>query len=112
MGYDFHITRASAWTESESVPISLDEWKKFVASHAEFRMDDFAAVTTPAGETIRYENEGLALWTCHSENVPVWFDYRRGRIVVKNADEKVLEKMREVARYFGARIVGDDGEQY
>src|SRR5262245_23067010 len=116
MGYDFHITRASAWTDSESAPILLDEWKAFVASHAEFRMDHFAEATTPQGETIRYRNEGLAVWTGYSghgqDGNTACFDLYGGRIVVKNADDEMREKMKEVARYFQARVVGDEGEEY
>jgi hypothetical protein len=116
MGYDFHITRASEWTDSESVPIRLDEWKAFVASHPEFRMDNFAEATTPQGETIQYDNEGLDVWTGYSghgqdENM-AWFDHRGGMIVVKNADDEIREKMKEVAEYFRARVVGEEGEEY
>src|SRR5688572_12164231 len=110
MGYDFHITRANDWTDSESNPIRLDEWKAFVASHPEFRMDNFASATTDLGETIRYDNEGLAVWTAYSGHGRggnmAWFDYRNGRIVVKNADHEVRLKMKEVAQHFGARVVG------
>ena len=116
MGYDFHITREYERTESEPAPISLDEWKAYVASDAEFRMVNSAEVTTPRGETIRYDNEGLALWTAYSGggNVrnTVWFDYRNGRIVVKNPDEEIRDKMKEIARVLGARVVGDEGEEY
>ena len=116
MGYDFHITRASEWTDSELVPIRLDEWKAYVASDPEFRMDNFAEAMTPHGETTRYDNEGLAVWTSYSRDKQdgnmAWFDYRRGRIVVKNADDEIREKMKEVARFFGAQVVGDEGEEY
>ncbi len=116
MGYDFHITRASEWSESESAPIRLDEWKAYVAADPEFRMDNFAKVTTPQGETIRYDNEGLAVWTRYSGNREdgnmAWFDHWRGRIAVKNADDEIRKKMKKIAAFFGARVVGDDGEEY
>jgi hypothetical protein len=116
MGYEFHITRASDWTESESAPIRLDEWKVYIASHPEFRLDNFAEATTPKGETIRYDNEGLAVWIAYSrhgqEGNMAWFDHREGRIVVKNADDEILRKMREIARFFGAKVLGDEGEEY
>ena len=116
MGYDFHITRASEWSESESLPIRLDEWKEYVASDPEFRMDNFAEIKTPQGETIRFDSEGLAVWTAYSERGEdsnrAWFDYSGGRIVVKNADDETLEKMKEIAEFFGAKVLGDDGEEY
>jgi hypothetical protein len=116
MGYDFHITRASERTDSESVPIRLDEWKAFLESHPEFRMDNFAEATTPQGDIIRYDNEGLAVWTGYSghgkDGNIAWFDFRGGRIVVKNADDEIRVKMKEIAEFFQARVIGDEGEEY
>jgi hypothetical protein len=116
MGYDFHITRAADWTQSKSQPILLDEWQAFVASQPDFRLDGFAEASSSQGKTIRYENEGLAVWTGYSGHEPegnmAWFDYRKGRIVVKNADEEIREKMKEIASFFGARVIGDEGEEY
>lgn len=102
MGYDFHITRASEWTQSDSAPIRKDEWKAYLSSDSEFRLGNFAeATTTHQGQKIRYDNEGLAVWTAYSghfaEGNMAWFDHRNGRIVVKNADDKIREKMKEVA---------------
>ncbi|MFG2757863.1 hypothetical protein [Streptomyces wuyuanensis] len=38
--------------------------------------------------------------------------WAEGRIVVKNPDETLLEKMRGLARVLGARVQGDDCEYY
>lgn len=116
MGYDAHITRAHDWTESASAPISLQEWLTYVTSDPDFWRDGFAEATTPQGETIRAESEGLAVWTKHSKHGrdgnKAWFDWSEGRIVVKNPDEEILEKMRRIAKALGARVLGDDGESY
>jgi len=113
MGYEVHITRAPHWIDSESSPITLDEWKAYVAADPEMRMDNFAEATTTEGETIRYENEGLAVWKPGaSDNRGGWFDYRNGRIVVKHPDEETLAKMRQIAQALGARVMGDEGELY
>jgi hypothetical protein len=114
MGYDIHITRALHWTDSESVPITLDEWKEYVASDAEMRMDGFAEAATTAGETIRYENEGLAVWlpAASHDRGGGWMDYRNGRIVVKYPDDEMLAKMKRIAAVFNASIMGDEGELY
>jgi hypothetical protein len=115
MGYDVHLTRAGNWTESESVPITLDEWRQYVAGDAEMRMDNSAEAETDAG-TLRYENEGLAVWTAYSGHDPkgnmAWFDYFKGRIDVKNPDDEILEKMKQIAGALQAKVVGDDGEEY
>ena len=116
MGYDVHITRASHWTNSQSNPITIQEWLAYIESDPEMRMDGFAEVRTPAGEIIRYENAGLAVWTAWSsggeDGNRAWFDYRNGVIVVKNPDETIVSKMCAIAEKIGARVQGDDGENY
>ncbi len=112
MGYDIHITRADHWTDSESQPIGREEWISFLTADAEMRLDNFAEAETSGGEIIRYENEGLAVWTSYSGDGTAWFDYRHGEIIVKNPDEEILGKMRQIATAFGARVMGDEGELY
>jgi hypothetical protein len=116
VGYDIHITRASNWTESESAPIVLDEWLRYVADDPEMRLDNFAEAEVGGGEVLRYENEGLAVWTSYTgrgvSGRMGWFDHSRGRIVVKNPDDEILGKMRRVAAALGANVIGDEGERY
>jgi len=116
MGYELHITRSNDWVDSERNPISLKEWLAFVESNGEFRHDGYAEATTPDGEIIRVENEGLSVWTKYSkhgeEGGMAWFDYREGRIVVKSPDEEIIRKMCDVAKSFGAKVQGDEGEVY
>src|SRR5262245_32452886 len=101
MGYDIHITRAENWTDSESAPITLDEWKAFVAADPEMRMDNFAEITTPLGEKLRYDNEGIAVWLPGAKDGQGgWLDYRNGRIVVKYPGDEMLAKMRQIAAAF------------
>jgi hypothetical protein len=116
VGYEVHITRAAHWTESEALPISINEWLAYVASDAEMRLDAVASATTPAGESIAFDSPGLAVWTAWSQNdvdgSRAWFDHEEGRVVVKNPDEVILQKMIAIAAHFGARVQGDDGECY
>lgn len=114
MGYDLHITRASDFSDSASDPIALQEWLEYVASDPELRVTGAAEVAAPDGSVLRYENEGLAVWTAPGkhQDATIWFDYRGGSIVVKNPDEKVVEKMVSIARALNARVQGDDGEYY
>ena len=116
MGYDLHITRAPEWTESADDPITLAEWLAAVNADPEMRLDGFAEADTPDGATVRYENEGLAVWTAYSAHEEdgnmAWFDYHRGTIVVKNPDEEVIEKMKQLAAQLGAKVLGDEGEEY
>lgn len=115
MGYDLHITRSEVWYESAAEPITLEEWVEYIASDAEMRLDGYAEAEVDGG-VLRYENEGLAVWTAYSGNGKdgnmAWFDYRDGRIVVKNPDDEMIRKMRAMAAYFTANVLGDDGESY
>jgi hypothetical protein len=115
MGYDVHITRAKHWTESESAPITLDEWLGYVASDPEMRLDNFAEAEVE-GDILRYENEGVAVWMAYTghglKGNMAWFDYWRGSVVVKNPDDEILGKMRRIASVLGAKVIGDEGELY
>src|SRR5262245_26196249 len=97
MGYDVHITRAPDWEDSEANPISMDEWVAYVRSDDEMRMDGVAEAATSAGERLRYENPGLAVWTRWphdgKDGNHAWFDYQQGSIVVKNPDDMIIAKM-------------------
>jgi hypothetical protein len=41
-----------------------------------------------------------------------WFNWFQGAINTKHPDRKTLGKALEIARQFGARVQGDDGEEY
>jgi len=115
MGYDVHITRADKCPASDAAPISLEDWLAVVQADLEMRLDDFAEVDTPDG-ALRYANAGLAVWTEYSghrvNGNMAWFDYRRGSIVVKNPDDEILAKMKQLAAELRAKVVGEEGEEY
>ena len=106
-----HITKAEHWTDSEASPIGESDWARLVDSDPDLEMTGVAEADTPDG-SLRYENRGLAVWRRHPSGEKVWFDFRLGRVVVKNPDEATIDKMLGVARGLGARVVGDDGETY
>jgi hypothetical protein len=111
VGYDVHITRKKDWSDKDGPEINLEEWVATVRSDPEMRLDGAAEAVTSSGDRLRYENEGLAVWTGNPGH-EVWFDYRRGRIVVKNPDQQVLRKMYALAQRLSGRVVGDEGEVY
>jgi hypothetical protein len=116
MGYDVHITRAENWTDSEARSITFAEWIAYVDSDPEMRLGGAAEAMAATGETLRYENEGIAVWTAYSghgtDGNMAWFDYRDGCIVVKNPDEEIRRKMYSIASALGALVQGDEGELY
>ena len=109
MGYDVQIARLDDRTDGEAKSIRLEEWLDYVHGDSEMRLDGVAEVRAPDGTTIRYENPGLAVWTAGGET---WFDFRNGRVVVKNPDDRTLTKMVAIAEKLGARVQGEEGERY
>lgn len=54
MGYDLHVTRADDWTESESSPITLNEWLAYVQEDPEMRLDNVAVARLDDEEILAY----------------------------------------------------------
>lgn len=98
------------------MPIRVEEWLEYVRNDPEMRLDGQAEATTPRGESIRYENDGLAVWIAYSghgrNGNMAWFDHKLGEVVVKDPDEEIIRKMCLIARTFRAQVQGDDGETY
>jgi len=115
MGYDVHITRKQDWFDEEP-QIKLAEWKAYLKADPSMRLDGYAEATTPSGDTLHYENEGLAVWTAYSRHQSngnmAWFDFEIGNVVVKNPDQEILRKMWQIAQALGAKVQGDEGETY
>lgn len=61
MGYEVHITRKGDWFEDGGLAITIEEWKRYVASDPEMRLDGFAEVTTPDGSVLRVESPGISV---------------------------------------------------
>ena len=117
MGYELHIVRNDEWWDDDAGGgISFDEWSFLMDADDSMRMDGFAEVTSPDGRRLRVESEGMAVWTGYPANIDggnrAWFDFRDGRIVIKNPDQEILGKMLEIAGALNAKVVGDEGEQY
>jgi membrane protease YdiL (CAAX protease family) len=117
MGYDVHITRKANWFDEEAdAAITLQEWKEYVAADPEMRLDDYAEAPLPTGGFIWTVSEGLCVWTAYSGNGQngnyAWFAWHEDRIVVKNPDSEILDKMKRIAEVLAARVQGDEGEYY
>lgn len=116
MPYDIHICRSENWFEADENPITLEEWLAYVERDPEMKLDGYAEATSPSGEVIRIESEGLAVWTAYSKHGlngnMAWFDYGNGEIRVAHPDSEIFGKMAAMASFFAARVQGDDGELY
>jgi hypothetical protein len=101
MGYDLHITCAVNWFDSQEIPITADEWLAYVTKDPELIID------------LRDNGPHFALWLDHWRDGDYpWFNWRRGAIYTKNPDQKTLGKMLKLAKDFGAKVQGDEGEEY
>ncbi|MEX1827166.1 hypothetical protein [Luteibacter sp. CQ10] len=112
MGYDIHITRKTHWFDDEGPTISMEEWKAYIASDPELRLDGYAETTVGNGAVLRVKNEGMAVWTAYSKDNTAWIWLDSSGIVAKNPDNEILRKMFQIAQMLGARVVGDDDEEY
>jgi hypothetical protein len=99
MGYDLHITRRQDWSDENDRSISLDEWRSYVESDPELRMDDSLG-------------EHFAVWSGPSAHELPWLAWANGNIDSKNPDQPLIRKMIVVAAALGASVQGDDGERY
>jgi hypothetical protein len=114
MGYDVHITRKQHWSDEEGPAITLQEWKDYIASDPEMRLDGYAEAKTPTG-LLRLESPGLAVWTAHpdaGDGHMAWFSHYKDRVTVKNPDDPMTMKMHRIAMTLGAKVEGDEGEIY
>ena len=100
MGYDLFITRAEDWIDSESNPITSEEWLAVVDEDPE--LTPWAA----------YPNSHFAVWSGRSEHAEPWLDWAKGYIYTKNPDAPLMKKMVEIAKRLNARVLGQDGEEY
>ncbi|MFI2347074.1 hypothetical protein ACH492_08420 [Streptomyces sp. NPDC019443] len=115
MGYDVHITRREFWWDEEDEPICGEKWAAVVERDPELEMAGAAEATVEEGAAgLRYENPLLARLVTHPGlgTEGAWLDWREGVITVKNPDEVLLGKMKAVAALLGAKVQGDDGEEY
>jgi hypothetical protein len=116
MGYDVHITRAIELSDSKDTPITIEEWLQYVQQDPEMRLDGYAKATTPKGDTLRIESEGLCVWKGYSghgrDGNMAWFYYYDGCVIVKNPDDEILIKMKSIAESLAANVIGDEGEFY
>jgi hypothetical protein len=99
VGYDLHITRADYWAENEGQEITRDEWFALVTSDPELNFDPV-------------NGNAYALWNGQCEHAEPWFNWWRGNISTKYPDGAMIVKMIQMAGRLGARVQGDDGEEY
>ncbi len=99
MGYNLYITRRRDWSNDADPGISIEEWRSYVESDPELRMDDSLG-------------EHVAVWSGPSTLESPGLAWAHGNVETKNPDEFLIHKMVAVATALGAKVQGDDGESY
>jgi len=106
MGYDLHISRVEHWVYSETAPITLDEWKSYIESDSELKIDPINNHRDDELTVLWYGDDGIF------EDNEFWLCWWKGQIYAKNPDEALIEKMCKIAAFFNAKVLGDDDEEY
>ena len=99
MGYDFHITRASDWSQNATAKIAAEEWLAIVEADAELSL---------APRNGPY----FANWSGPSKLPEPWLDWFDGNVYTKAPDSALLQKMVRIATVLNAQVQGDEGEVY
>jgi hypothetical protein len=96
MGYTLHMTRAADWTESAARPITADEWAEYVSRE----------------RSLASRPEGGVEWMPSPGAEPLFLDWHEGRVDCHGADEATADLLVAHARALGAKVLGDEGEEY
>ncbi|MGO8673691.1 MAG: hypothetical protein ACLQVD_20330 [Capsulimonadaceae bacterium] len=106
MAYDVHIVRSDNWLNSESRPIPKIDVDKLISDDSELDWSrvDFSDMLNEAGVIARYY---AILW--HGEPTFMWY---KSRIKCTDPSHDEIRKMVVMAGKLGAKVFGDEDEQY
>jgi hypothetical protein len=104
-----YITRKTdLFDHSPDKEITLQEWMAMVANDPEMRLDNYTTVKLWNGEDYRYPSPGTAVFLSREPGQStireIVFDFVAGSIIIKNADQKAMDKIRLLAFKLNARI--------
>ncbi|MFB7378689.1 hypothetical protein ACFC26_27335 [Kitasatospora purpeofusca] len=98
MSYDFHITRAESWPESDQFPIERREWEATAYAHSELFQDGYFAWRDIGHQPV-YKISGEV----------ISFSWRIGRVDISGVfTDKVMGIAEDLASQLKAAVVGDD----
>jgi hypothetical protein len=116
VGYDIHITRKTNWFDESGPEITVNEWRRYIESDPEMRLDGYAEAKCADGSVLRVNDSSMAVWIKHPEHESseglAWLWVFYGNIQAKNPDEHTRRKMWQIANTLSAKVQGDEGEQY
>ncbi len=102
--YSLHIERQNQISESE--------WLSVCESDSSLTVHHVATATNPhTGEVIEIQTPNSCIWISPILRKKYYFTYSNGRITL-GTDKAQIKKAKKLARLLGAKVVGDEGEEY
>jgi hypothetical protein len=109
MGYNLYITRAPSWLERKDHPISPAEWQAIIDADATLVTNE-ADYDQHAASDGQLEMIHPTEWTESIDGNCLW--HVDGAIECKNPSPTWISKMVEIARRLGAKVLGEEDEEY
>ncbi len=106
MGYEVHIVRTDSWLEADTDPIRKEDVDRLIAADPELEWSNTHSVdlADEQGKMIHYP---MILW----QGNPVFW-WCKSEILSSNPQDAQMIKMVKMARALGAKVLGDEMEQY
>ncbi|MDY6978066.1 MAG: hypothetical protein SVW51_18010 [Pseudomonadota bacterium] len=102
--YSLHIERDDQ--------ISVSEWLAICESDSSLTVQHVAKAINPeTGETIEIQTSNGCVWTSPILRRKYYFTYADGSITL-GSDKAQIKKAKQLAQLLGAKVVGDEGEEY
>jgi hypothetical protein len=101
MGYEVHVVRQT--NTGDEVEISLEEWNTFIECDPDF-------TPPPVGNINHGKNLVLLPTDSGDPDSWPWIAWSSGRIHSKYCELAVMKKLGQMARFFGAVVISDDGD--
>ena len=103
VGYELHITKATAWLDTTDMPIAQSDWEAYARTDSRLIEDGY----------VDWADTGRAIGFVWQDPNGPSFVWREGQINVKGIrNEAEISEIVKLARGLSAIVQGDDGETY
>lgn len=111
MPYNIHIIKSQKWFEPDG-GITLAEWQKLIDEDPGLEQAEKIETSTNDGGKLEFglKNSLIAKWK--NKDKVVWLTFKKGGISISHPDDEIIAKAKEIASKLGARVQGDDLEEY
>lgn len=102
--YSLHIERESQ--------ISVNEWLAICENDSSLSVQHTAKTINPqTGEIIEVQTPNSCVWTSPILRKKYYFTFSNGSITL-GSEKAQIKKAKKLAKLLGAKLVGDEGEEY